>query len=137
MKRGREPAGWPHIREGTGARPENPVKGNFRGGFLYTARPSPACRRALHPAAPGERDELWEELLTTKSTKEAQRNTEKNINMKNSVALCETSVSSVVKKEITTEMRLGDFAPFPIEHRDKVREKDFNEKHPQPKTRSS
>ncbi len=57
MKRGREPAGWPHIREGTGARPENPGKGYFRGGFLYTARPSPACRRALHPAAPGERRE--------------------------------------------------------------------------------
>ena len=97
MKRGREPAGWPHIREGTGARPENPGKGYFRGGFLYTARPSPACRRALHPAAPGERREkrraasrepravcheprtlcdfapLRENLLTTENTKKAQR----------------------------------------------------------------
>ena len=99
MKRGREPAGWPHIREGTGARPENPGKGYFRGGFLYTARPSPACRRALHPAAPGERREkrraashepqaasrglfacfaetlrpLRENLLTTENTKKTQR----------------------------------------------------------------
>ena len=117
MKRGREPAGWPHIREGTGARPQEPGKGYFCGGFLYTARPSPACRRAMHPAAPGERDELWEELLTTESTKKAQR-TATSYELRATsrekkatggqenlfVNLCETSVSSVVKKEINTEI---------------------------------
>ena len=56
----------------------------------------------LAPFPIEHRDKLHENLL----------NTEKKKNMKNSVALCGTSVNSVVKKEINAEknsMRLGAF----------------------------